>query len=144
LILIDANILLYAYDATSERQAQARDWLEETLSGPEAVGLPWSVLLAFLRLGTSLTVYQRPLTTKEAVEIVARWLEALGVVVLEPTERHWLILRSLLSKAQVRGPAVTDAHLAALALEHGATLCTTDRGFARFPGLKLLDPLEAR
>lgn len=142
MILVDANILLYAYDSVSERQKRARYWLEEALSGDETLALSWSVLLAFLRLGTSPRVYEEPLSTAEATSIVSAWLEAAPVTILEPGERHWTILSALLAKAQIRGPAVTDAHLAALAIEHGATLCTADRGFGCFPGLKFVDPLE--
>jgi hypothetical protein len=143
LILLDANILLYAYDRASERHRTAAAWLETALSETETVGISWSVLLAFLRITTSRRVLREPLSMTEAASAVSQWLERPNVRVIEPGERHWEILRSLLVEAQVLAGDVMDAHLAALAIEHGATVCTRDRDFARFPGLKTLDPLES-
>jgi hypothetical protein len=142
LILVDANILLYAYDPSSQRHEAARRWLEEVLSGPEPVGVAWMALLAFLRIGTSSRAFSIPFSLEEAVTIVSEWLERPMVAILNPGERHWEILRNLLVTAQARGPLAMDAHLAALAIEHGATLCTTDRDFTRFPGLRFSNPLE--
>jgi len=142
LILLDANILLYAYDRASERHDVAATWLVTALSGPEPVGLSWSVMLAFLRIATSPRLLREPLSMRESVSAVSQWLERPSVRIVEPGQRHWEILSSLLVDAQVRGAEVTDAHLAALAIEHGATVCTHDRDFARFPGLRTLDPLE--
>ncbi|MBI3975839.1 MAG: type II toxin-antitoxin system VapC family toxin [Armatimonadetes bacterium] len=141
MILVDANLLLYAYNPSFERHALALRWLEELLSKPEPVGLAWLTILAFLRIGTSPRAFEYPLATDEAVPIVSSWLAQPMVTVLEPGERHWMILTDLLSRTQARGPAVMDAHLAALAIEHGATLCTSDRDFARFPGLQIINPL---
>jgi hypothetical protein len=140
-ILVDVNLLLYAHNPSAEQHARARPWLETALSGEESVGLPWIVLLAFLRLTTSPRVFPKPLGTIEAAEIVESWLASPTVTVPSPGERHWRILRPLLESERIRGPETTDAHLAALALEHGATFCTSDRGFARFRGLKLLNPM---
>jgi hypothetical protein len=142
LILLDANVLLYAYDRASERHGTAAAWLETALSGAETVAVSWSVLLAFLRITTSPRMLQEPLSMAEAVSAVSQWLERPNVRVIEPGERHWEILRSLLVDTQIRGGDVMDAHLAAIASEHGATVCTHDRDFARFPGLRTLDPLE--
>jgi toxin-antitoxin system PIN domain toxin len=142
LILLDANILLYAYDRASERHEAAADWLETALSGAEPAGVSWSVVLAFLRITTSPRMLREPLSMAEAISVVSQWLERPNVRVVDPGERHWRILGSLLVESQVRGADVMDAHLAALALEHGATVCTHDRDFARFPGLRMLDPLE--
>lgn len=142
MIVIDANLLLYAHDAGSAQHAAARRWLEGILSGDETVGLAWAALLAFLRIGTNLRLRKDAPTIEEASAIVSSWLERPTVTLLQPGERHWQILRDLMSKGQARGPLVTDAHLAALAIEHGATLATTDRDFARFPGLKFFNPLE--
>ena len=143
MILVDANLLLYAYHPRAEQHERARAWLEAALSGPEPVGLPWSTVLAFLRLATSPRVFARPLSTAEAEIIVSTWLAESSVVLVSPGDRYWEILRALLIDAQVTGPLVTDAALAALAIEHGATLATTDRDFARFRGLRLSDPLQA-
>ena len=140
-MLVDANLLLYAYDTSFEQHPAARRWLEATLTGPEPVRLAWTTILAFLRVGTNPRAFEHPLTVDEAVEIASAWLESPPVTIAEPTERHWDILARLLSVASVRGPLVMDAHLAALALEHGATLCTTDRDFARFPDVRLRNPL---
>jgi hypothetical protein len=142
-ILIDANILLYAYHAQDERHPAAREWLEATLSGTEPVRFAWLGLWAFLRIATNPRVFERPLLPAEAATAVASWLGRRVAGILDPGERHLEILRELLGGNQARGPLIMDAALAALALEHGATLCTTDADFARFPGLKRRDPLAA-
>ena len=140
--LVDANLLLYAYDATSRFHAAARSWLEEQLSGAPLVGLPWSVLLAFLRISTNARALQRPLSVADATAIVSSWMDAPCVVVPAPGPGHWDILAGLLLASQARGPLVSDAHLAALTLEHGGVLATTDRDFSRFEGLRVIDPLR--
>ncbi len=142
MILLDANIVLYAHDRTSERHQAAAGWLENALTGAESIGVSWSVLLAFLRVTTSRRMVREPLSMAEAVSAVSQWLERPNVRIVEPGERHWEILRSLLVETQIRGADVMDAHLAALAVEHGGVICTHDRDFARFPGLRTLDPLE--
>lgn len=144
MILVDANLLLYAYDSSSTHHERARRWLEAALSGPEPIGLPWPSILAFIRLATSREVFRRPLAPRQAVEIVDEWLAVPTAAVVTPGERHWEILRELLPASQSRGPLVMDAHLAALALERGAVLCTTDRDFARFEDLKWVNPLGER
>ncbi len=143
MILVDANLLLYAYHPASDEHARCRAWLEDALSGHEPVRLAWVTLLAFIRISTSPRVFETPLAVDEATAIVSAWLAQPCVGILEPGERHWEILCDLLSAGQVRGSLVTDAHLAALALEHGATLHTNDRDFARFPGLRLATPLQS-
>jgi toxin-antitoxin system PIN domain toxin len=142
MILIDANILLYAYDPSSSHHRAARGWLETAILKPEGTALTWMTLLAFLRISTSPRPLKHPLSTAEAAAIVSGWLERPMFTILNPGERHWDILRSMMTKGQVRGPLIMDAHLAALAIEHGATLATSDRDFARFPGLRILNPLE--
>ena len=142
MILVDANILLYAHDSLSSHHQAAERWLEASLSKPEPLGIAWVTILAFLRISTSLRVQLHPLSVSEAIAIVSEWIEHPMVTVLSPGERHWEILRGLLVEGQAAGPLATDAHLAALALEHGATLATVDRDFARFPGLRLLNPLR--
>jgi toxin-antitoxin system PIN domain toxin len=141
MILIDANLLLYAYMAKSEQYAAAREWLEQTLSDPFPVRLAWVTILAFLRVITDSRLSGTPFRMEEASSVVDDWLRRPNVDILPPGERHWEILRELLKTAQVRGPLTSDAHLAALAVEHGATLCSTDRDFTRFPGLRLLNPI---
>ena len=118
-------------------------WLEEALSGPEMVCFAWLTLCAFLRIGTNPRVFERPLSTSEAEAAVSSRLAQPAAVILEPGERHWEILRSLLREGQAIGPLVMDAVIAAIAVEHGATLCTTDRDFARFAGLKWTNLLTA-
>jgi uncharacterized protein len=143
MILVDANILLYAFDTSSDRHRAARSWLEEALEGKEEVRLALMTLLAFIRISTNPAVYSRPHVPEEAISIVMKVLTHPNVRVAEPTDRHWSVLARLSRSGQARGPLLMDAHLAALAMEHGAMLCTTDRGFARFPRLRYRDPLAA-
>ncbi|MFZ1925522.1 MAG: type II toxin-antitoxin system VapC family toxin [Solirubrobacteraceae bacterium] len=140
--LPDVNLFLYAYDSRSPSHDAARDWLEQTLSGAETVALSWTVLLAFIRLSTRSTVVEEPLSVDAAIEIVESWLDQPCVTVINPTERHAAILRELLSPLGAAGNLTTDAHLAALAIEHGALLCSCDTDFARFQGLRWEDPLR--
>lgn len=138
--LLDANILLYAYDSDSRHHAVCRSWLEATFNSEERVALPWQTLLAFVRICTNPRAVKRPLTNTEACAIVSGWLKQANTLVIGAGERFWEILQGQILEAQVTGPLVTDAALAALALEHGATLCSVDRDFRRFQGLKLIDP----
>jgi len=142
MILVDANLLLYAYDSSSAEHPKARRWLEDALAKPEPLLLPWYSIHAFLRIATNPRAWKSPLTIEEAQGIVDEWLSLPNVVTPSPGERHWDILRELLADSQCRGPLVTDAVLAALAIEHGAELCTNDRDFSRFPKLRLVDPLQ--
>jgi toxin-antitoxin system PIN domain toxin len=114
--------------------------LEETLSGPNTAGLCWQSILAFLRIGTNPRAFARPLSRGEATAIVSVWLEHPSVVLVEPGERFWGILSNLIATAQITGPLMTDTALAALTIEHGGILCTTDRDFTRFPALTTVDP----
>lgn len=141
MILVDANLLLYAYQPRAEQHKQSRKWLESVLSGPELVRFAWLTLWAFIRVGTNPRVFERPLSTAEAGKVVSSWLELPNAGIVEPGERHWPILCNLLREGQAKGPLVMDAVVAAIALEHGATLCTTDRDFLRFSGLKHTNPL---
>ena len=143
MILTDVNLLLYAVDSTSPRHAVARAWLERCLSGTESFALAWSVLTAFVRLSTRPAVFERPLTTTEAFDLVAGWLAQPPVVGVHPTETHHITLRDLLQPLGTAGNLVPDAHLAALALEHGATIASSDHDFARFAGVRWADPLAA-
>ncbi len=143
MILVDANLLLYAYNPSFDRHQKAREWLEGVLSKSDPVCLAWPTILAFLRIATNPRAFEYPLSIEEAILVVSDWLALPAVTILEPGDRHWAVLTELLSQTQVRGSAVMDAHLAALAIEHGAVLCTSDRDFARFPNLRMLNPLEA-
>ena len=127
----------------AEQHERSRAWLEATLSGAELVRFAWLTLWTFFRISTNPRVFERPLSTAEAERAISSWLAQPSAGILEPGERHWDILRSLVREGQIAGPLVTDAALAAIALEHGATLCTTDRDFARFPRLKWTNPLAA-
>jgi toxin-antitoxin system PIN domain toxin len=141
--LVDANVLLYAYDATSSRHAAARAWLEQTLNSEEEVGLPLVSLLAFVRIATNPAIFASPLTSDEAISLVIAWLSLPNATLVGPTARHWMTLADVAREGQAHGPQITDAHLATLAIEHGATLSTTDRDFGRFQGVRLLDPTSA-
>jgi toxin-antitoxin system PIN domain toxin len=140
MILLDANILLYAYNSSFERHKVARSWFESALTQQEPIRLSWMGIFAFVRISTNPRAFEHPLSTDEACAAVSSWLSWPSVAILEPGEEHWVILSEILSKHQLRGPIVTDAHIAALAIEHGATLCTSDSDFSRFDGLKLLNP----
>ncbi|HXE31142.1 MAG TPA: type II toxin-antitoxin system VapC family toxin [Terriglobales bacterium] len=137
----DVNLLLYAQFADSAQHASARAWWEATLSGLEPVGLPWSVLHAFVRLATNSRIMHPALEPSHALEMVASWLQRSNVMTLVPGPRHWPLFQQMMREGQCRGPLSTDASLAALALEHGAEFCTTDRDFSRFPGLRWRNPL---
>jgi len=141
LILVDANLLLYAYHPRAERHGASRQWLEAALSGHELVRFAWATLWAFLRIATNPRVFEQPLSPGEAAALVSSWLQQANAGLVEPGERHWEILQALLAEGQASGPLVMDAVLAALAIEHGATLHTTDRDFARFPGLQWRNPI---
>ncbi|MGH8209397.1 MAG: TA system VapC family ribonuclease toxin [Steroidobacteraceae bacterium] len=142
--LLDANILLYAYNSDSSHHETCRTWLEQAFNAAEPIALPWQTLLAFVRIATNPRASSRPLTSEQACNIVNQWLGHPNVMIVTAAERFWTLLRELIGEAQVSGPLVTDAALAALALEHGAVLCSTDRDFRRFRKLKLVDPLEQR
>jgi toxin-antitoxin system PIN domain toxin len=144
LILVDANLLLYAYHPRATQHGGSRAWLEATLSGSQIVRFAWLTLWAFLRISTNSRVFERPLSAREAGAAVSSWLTQPTVGILDPGERHWAILQKLMNEGQTSGPLVMDAVLASLAIEHGATLYTTDRDFARFPGLKWTNPLADR
>jgi uncharacterized protein len=140
--LLDVNLLLYAIDEESPRFEPAARWTEGIFAGRETVALAWSVLLAFVRLTTRPQIVRSPLSVDEALDVVDGWLERPNVVVVHPTDRHAAILRELLRPLGSAGNLTTDAHLAALAIEHGAELCSSDADFSRFPGVRWRDPLR--
>ena len=141
MIAIDSNLLLYAHNSAAPEHPRARSWLEATLSTDSAVGLPLVSILAFLRISTNPRLPKPSYSPSAAMAVVQRWLERDNVSVLEPGERHWRILADVMADSKSSGARVTDAHLAALAIEHGATLCTNDRDFRRFPLLDVRFPL---
>ena len=133
--LLDANVLIYAANESTPQHSVARKFLESSLSSAETVALPWTVLMAFVRITTNSRVMADPLPPDDALDYVASWLAQPNVTVPAPTVRHVEIVRDLLRPTGVGGNLVSDAHLAALAIEHGATLCSFDGDFARFGGL---------
>lgn len=141
MILIDANLLIYAVNADAALHKEAKAWLESVLSGPETVGLAWVVLLAFLRVTTRVGLLDRPLSLEAAMDLVDDWLAQPGVVIVEPRRQHARVLRDLLLPQGTGGNLTSDAHLAALSIEHGAELCSSDRDFARFARLRWRNPL---
>jgi hypothetical protein len=142
LILVDANLLLYAVDESSPVNEKARKWWESALSGKDPVYLCWTVISAFIRIGTNPRVFENPLMLNEAVSIVEGWFTQPCVRIAVPTENHWNELRTMLNKGKANGNLVTDAHLAALAREYNCTLYSSDADFARFKGIKWKNPLE--
>ena len=143
MILIDANILIYAHVSSFPQHGAARDWLDSQLNGFPRVGLPWASLLAFVRLVTNPRVFQRAEPIGEAWSQVLAWLACDTTWVPEPTERHAELLSGFLALPGVHANLVPDAHLAALAMEHGLTLCSADGDFARFPGLSWVNPVAS-
>ncbi len=141
MILIDANILVYAHVSSFAQHNFARDWLDRQLNASAPVGLPWASVLAFLRLVTNPRVFESPEPIGEAWQQVRAWLSAEPAWVPQPTERHADLLGEFLAFPGVHGNLVPDAHLAALAVEHGLTLCSTDGDFARFQRLHWLNPI---
>jgi toxin-antitoxin system PIN domain toxin len=142
--IVDTNLLIYAYVPALPNHAAAKHWLEETLTAEESVGLAWVSVLGFIRVVTNPRVFRVPLLLDRAVAVVDEWFQQQSVEVVLPTPRHWSTLREMLTVGQASGALATDAHLAALAIEHGATLYTTDRDFSRFPGVRVVDPLTER
>lgn len=140
--MLDANILLYAYDRSSVHHEACREWLQSAFNGEEQVALPWQTLLAFVRLSTNPRVVPNPISGEAACNVVSKWLAYPNVIVPNPADEFWERFCAQITEAQVKGPLVTDAAFAALALEHGAILCTTDKDFRRFRGLRMENPLE--
>lgn len=141
MIVIDVNLLLYAYSNPSPRQERARGWLEMVLSGGELVGLPWQVVSAFIRIATNTELPQLRRPAEEAVRVVDEWLRQENIRILLPSDGHWSLFRRMIVEGQATGDLVSDAELAALTIEYGGVLYTADRDFARFPGLRWVNPL---
>jgi toxin-antitoxin system PIN domain toxin len=141
-IVFDANLLIYAYDSGWIHHIKTRAWVEEILSGEEAVGVPWQAIAAFLRVLTNRRLPGSRLSLEQASQIVEGWLGQPNVRVLSPGESHWPLLRRMLIEGQATAALVSDAQIAALAVEYGGVLYTADRDFTRFPGLRWVNPLS--
>ena len=141
MIIVDANLLIYAIDLDSPHHKLAGSWFERILNGSELIGLPWIVMLAFLRVTTRAGVLQKPMAVEQAVAYCQSWLDLGSVRFLVPGRNHWPIFRNLLLSVGTAGNLTSDVHLAALALEHGCTLYSADNDFKRFPGITHVNPL---
>jgi toxin-antitoxin system PIN domain toxin len=144
MILVDTNLLIYAVDTDSPRHPVALAWLNETVSSSVLIGLPWAVLTGFIRITTNHRVMRSPMNVEKALAYVNLFLQQPNVSPLNPGEKHWLIMNSLLRDSGTAGNLVTDAHIAAIAIEHGYTVYSADNDFKRFTGLRHINPLEYR
>jgi hypothetical protein len=141
-IIPDVNILVYAYNKDAKQHAAARRWWEDTLAQPQPVGLPWVTILGFIRISTQRRIIDRPMFARDAIARVRSWLELPNVEIISPGDRHGEILFRLIEEMGTAGDLTTNAHLAALAIEHRAQLVSTDTDFARFRGLRWFNPTE--
>jgi uncharacterized protein len=142
MIIVDVNLLLYAVNRDSPLHSKAKVWFESAMAGREEIGFAWIVILAFLRLTTKPALFLNPLSPDAAFAIVAEWLDQPLVTVVQAGPRHMEILRKLILSFGTAGNLTSDAHLAALALEHRAQVCSCDHDFARFQGLDWKDPIR--
>ena len=142
MILVDANILLYSEDQRSAPHVAAREWWDAQLSGASPVCLCWTVLDAFIRIGTNPRVFEHPISLDQAIARIQSWLDQPCTRIVQPIERHWTVFQKLLRVGQAVANLVPDAHLAALAVEHGCDLISTDSDFSRFPGIRWRNPLR--
>jgi toxin-antitoxin system PIN domain toxin len=140
--VVDANVLLYAVNEDALHHDDSRSWLDGALSGAATVGFSWMALLAFVRLSTKVGLFPAPLHVADAIDQVGAWTSQRSAVVVGPTERHASIIRELLEPIGTGGNLVNDAHLAALAIEHGGTVVSYDRHFGRFPRVKWRTPAD--
>lgn len=141
MIVVDANLLIYAYDADSSSHKKSRAWVEKILSDVEPVGLPWQTVSAFLRVITNRKLPGSRLTVEQAAEIVEEWLAQPNVRMIVAGDEHWFALKRMMVEGRASGPLVSEAELVALTVEYGGVLYTADRDFARFPGLRWHNPL---
>lgn len=141
MIVLDANVLIYAYNDQAPEYQAASAWLARVLGGTESVGLPWTSIWAFLRVMTSKQIWQSPASPERAFKAVRELLEQPSVILLNPGSRHAELLEDLVTGQRAIGPLVSDAAVAALAIENGAVLASSDRDFSRFPNLRWIDPL---
>lgn len=141
--ILDVNLLLYAIDSRSAHHANARNFLDRVLNTDETVALPWTVVLGFLGMVTNARVFPNPLTPEQALTVIDGWLARPNVVALEAGPEHFSIMRELMRETGTAGSLVSDAHLAAMAIERGAELCSSDADFARYARLKWVDPVRS-
>ncbi|PWR00706.1 type II toxin-antitoxin system VapC family toxin [Leucothrix pacifica] len=141
MILVDANLLIYAINEDAPFHREAKAWWENALSGNKVVGIPWVVSLAFLRITTNPRIFASPLSPEQAIAYMDEWLECPLTKLVSPGEQHWYILRNLLLNSGMAGNLTTDAHIAALALEQGYTVYSADNDFKRFAGIRHVNPL---
>ncbi len=139
--LVDANLLVYAVNERAPQHDRARKWLEEALAGEETIGFAWIVLIGFLRLTTRAAIFPRPLSIRKVLDLIGLWLSQPCATIVHPGQRHFEILRKLLLPLGAAGNITTDAHLAAIAIEHSAEVCSSDADFGRFPGVRWRNPL---
>jgi len=142
MIILDANLLIYAVNADAPLNPRTKSWLESAVSGQETIGFPWNVPIAFLRLTTRPGLFRRPLPMNTAFDLLVSWLDQPSATIVHPGPRHLTVLRELLAPLGTGGNLTSDAHLAALAIEPGAELCSSDTDFARFNALKRRNPLS--
>ena len=142
MIVPDVNLLIYAVNVDAPLHQKAKEWLDRTLSGSETVGLSWLVLLAFVRLTTRPGVFRKPLPVQSAFELLDGWVAHPLVTMIHPGPRHFYVVRELLESLGTAGNLVSDAHLAALAIENHAELYSFDNDFARIPRLRWRNPLS--
>lgn len=143
MIVPDLNLLLYAVHKESPKHARAASWLEALLTGDEPVGLPWAVSLGFIRITTNPRVFPMPLSVEVALRLVDAWYDRRIVIAIDPGDQHWRVVRTLLTESGTAANLTSDAHLAAICIERGATLHTADADFGRFKGLRWINPLAS-
>ena len=141
MIIPDINLLVYSYNSDGPFHEEARDWWENCLSNPRAVGLPWAVILGFIRIMSSNAVFREPMETLDAISHVKSWLDCPQTQIMTPGPRHLEILADIMATARASGRLTTDAHLAALAIETQSELHSNDADFARFQGLRWRNPI---
>ncbi len=142
MIVVDANLLIYSYDVSSADHKKSVAWLESVFSGAEAVGLPWPCICAFVRVVTNRRLRGMRVAADIALSAVEEWMQSPAVQILVPGERHWSVFRRLVVEGQATGALISDAEIAAITVEYGGVLHTADRDFARFPGLRWVNPLS--
>ena len=141
MILVDANLLIYAQNSDFPQHGRAIDWWDAQLSGGEPTGLCWQVVASFLRICTNARLFPRPLSTEEAATCVDRWMDQPNLSMLTPTSQHWATFRGQMSYVNAQADLIMDARLAALALEYDCAIYSTDSDFARFPEVRWVNPL---
>ncbi len=142
MVIPDANILIYSYNPDTVQHLSSLEWLEKQFAGGETIGLTWHTLWAFIRVGSNPKLWPKPASVGDIFNRIEEWQSQRNVTMLQPGPRHTILLRNLMSQSGVVGSASSDAALAAVAIEHAATLASTDRGFKRFSGLRWINPLE--